>query len=181
MYLVLRPPWGSATTANAPIDAAVAASPPDAGAKAKPKRSRPNNRVAHGSDDTADEPVVLTAADRALETRGDDVALPAQRIDMAGGSEARPLDDGEISATLSSQSGAVRDCVVQAATGTELSATITIQMVVDGGGRVIKTRIEAPHYLFGQGLYACASRALRALRFPATGAPTRVSFPVHLG
>ena len=54
-------------------------------------------------------PGLAGAADRALEWRGDEVALPAQTIDMAGGGgEARPLDDGEIGATINSQAGGAR-------------------------------------------------------------------------
>jgi hypothetical protein len=46
---------------------------------------------------------------------------------------------------------------------------------------VTRSRLEAPRYLFERGLLGCAQRALGRLRFPATGAPTLVTFPVHLG
>lgn len=187
MYLVLRPPWGGGA-ALAPSDAGVvAAAPPDAGvAKPKKKKRRIAGSPAQPGDpgdaDTEDtEPVALTAADRALEWRGDEVALPAQRIDMGAGGEARALEDGEINSTVSGQSAGVRQCVVQGATGTDLAATITIKLVVDGSGRVTKSKLQAPRYLFEKGLLGCAQRALRGMKFPATGAPTLVTFPVHLG
>jgi len=123
--------------------------------------------------------VQLSAGDRALEARGDDVTLPARTIDMAGGN-ARPLDDSEINAGVG-QAHAVRSCVVAGATNTDLRATITVQMVVDGNGHVTRSRIEAPHYMMEHGLVGCIQRAVRGLHFPATGAPTLVTFPVNLG
>lgn len=182
MYLVLRLSWGGATTASAPLDAGtLATAPTDAGAKPKKKpRRRPTGSSLPGQPDDGPEPVELAAADRVLEWRGDDVSLPPQRIDMGGG-EARSLEAGEINSTVGNQTAGVRECVVQSATGTDLRATITIQMVVDGNGRVIKTKLHAPRFLFSHGLYACASRSLRGIRFPSTGAPTLVTFPVNLG
>jgi hypothetical protein len=193
MYLALRPPWGGGTTTSAPIDAGtpVAQAPGDAGV-GKPKKKRrprpPGTMPAPGTGSSDEEyyeetdpMVTLTAADRALEWRGDDVTLPPTKIDMGGGGEARPLDDSEINGTIGSQAGGVRDCVVQGATNTDLSATITIKLLVDGRGRVTRSRIQAPHYLFEHGLLGCAQRALGRMHFPATGGPTIVTLPVNLG
>lgn len=199
MYLALRPPWGGeATTAPTAIDAGVvSAAPSDAGAGKKKKRKRARGAgtvAAPGELPTIDgtydegeyteetEPLVqLSASDRALEWRGDDVTLPATKIDMAGGKESRPLDDNEINATIGSQANGVRDCVVNGATNTDLRATITVKMVVGGDGRVTKSRIQAPRYLFSKGLLTCVQRSLGRMKFPATGAPTSVSLPVTLG
>jgi hypothetical protein len=186
MYLGLRGPWGGGGSSAAP-DAAIAVAPADAGvAKPKKKRRPPRSGTPlPGTPDPEDvdetSPVELTAADRTLEWRGDAVALPPHKVDMAGGGEARALEDSEINATVGNQTAGVRECVVAGATGTDLRATITIQLVVDGNGRVGKSRIQAPRYLFGKGLLACAQRALSRMRFPATGAPTLVTFPVNLG
>ena len=186
MYLTLRPPWAGGA-ATAPSDAGIAVAPPDAGTagKAKPKRRPGRGTVAApavGGEAEETEIVSLTEADRRLEWRGDPVALPARKLDMAsGGDEGRPLDDGEIGAVVSGQTGGVRACVVRGAAGTDLRATITIELLVDGSGRVTRSRLEAPRYLFQHGLLGCARRALGQMRFPATGAPTRVTFPVHLG
>lgn len=187
MYLVLRPPWGrriETVASNGPPVVVVA---PDAGtAKPKPKhrRSRQGSSANVSQTDPEPEeiaPLPLTAADRALEWRGDTVALPPQTIDMAGGGEARPLDDGEINATLTRQAGGVRDCVVQGASNTDLRATITVKLLVDGKGRVTRSQIHAPRYLLEHGLLGCAQRALGRIQFPATGAPTLVTLPVKLG
>ncbi|MBL9015423.1 MAG: hypothetical protein JNL83_14660 [Myxococcales bacterium] len=192
MYLALRPPWGGGATTSAPIDAGVpvAQVPGDAGV-AKPKkkrRPRPPGTVAPpggGSDEEyyeeTDPMVTLTAADRALEWRGDDVTLPPTRLDMGGAGEGRPLDDGEINSTIGSQAGGVRDCVVQGATNTDLRATITVKLVVDGSGRVTKSKLQAPRYRVEKGLLTCVPRAVGRMKFPATGAPTAVTLPVSLG
>ncbi len=194
MYLALRPPWGGAA-APAPVDAGVVATAPgDAGSTTKPKKKkrRPAGTVsAPGTPGTVGEEeyyeeteptvVPLTDADRRLESRGDDTKLPATKIDMGGGGEARPLDDNEIHSVISNQAGGVRDCVIQGATGTDLRATITVQLVVDGAGKVIKSRIQAPHYLFEKGLQGCIQRAAGRMKFPSTGAATLVTLPINLG
>lgn len=187
MYLTLRPPWGG-SAAPAPSDAGIAAAPSDGGVAGKPKPKRKPGRrggtvaAPPGAEDQEEtEPPPLTEADRRLEWRGDAVALPPRKLDMAAGDAARPLDDGEINSVISGQTGGVRDCVVQGATGTDLRATISIELLVDGGGRVTKSRMQAPRYLFEHGLLGCAQRALGRLKFPATGAPTLVTFPVNLG
>ncbi|MEO8705897.1 MAG: hypothetical protein ABI867_38050, partial [Kofleriaceae bacterium] len=126
MYLVLNLRWAGGGTA-APVDAAVASAPVDGGTKkpGKKPRRRPGAPIQPGEPETEEtEPVALTGADRALEWRGEATTLPTQKIDMAGGAEARKLEDSEINATVGNQTGAVRDCVVQGATGTDLRATI---------------------------------------------------------
>ncbi len=164
--------------------------PADAGSgkpKKKKKRRPPGTVATPGSPDEEEyyeetEPLpVLTDADRRLEWRGDDVSLPATKLDMGAGGEARKLDDNEINATIGSQAGGVRDCVIQGATGTDLRATITVKLVVDGSGRVSKSKLQAPHYLFEKGLLGCVQKAVGRMKFPGTGAATLVTLPVNLG
>ena len=175
----------------------VAASPSDAGAgKPKKKPHGGHRRPAGGGpmaagdeggwtgNDTVEEGpapqlIPLTPADRALEWRGDDTSQRPGKIDMANNAESRSLDDGEIQSTIGSQSGPAQTCVTTAATNTNLSGTITIKMVVDGNGRVIKSKLQAPHYMFEHGLLACVKGALARMHFPATGASTLVTMPIN--
>jgi hypothetical protein len=193
MYLVLRPPWAHRAVTVASEGPPVVVVGSDAGVT-KPKKPRKRARPAAGQTATqpggerdepdeieAPPPPVLTAADRALEWRGDEVALPPRTIDMAGGGEARGLDDVEINQVINSQAGGVKDCVVQAAIDTDLRAAITVKLLVDGRGRVTRSRIQAPHYLFEHGLLGCTQRALGRVHFPATGGATIVTLPVNLG
>jgi hypothetical protein len=199
MYIALRPPWSSG-------DERVATAPPDASAgsatasakKSKSKkggRRRGGGNTVGGGDDgwaegegggdgdapaEAEPPIVLTAADRAMEWRGDNLGMPPKRIDMEDGRETRSLDDGEIAATIDRRGGAAIDCMVRAATGADLSATVTMKMVVSGDGKVGKLKVHAPRFLFENGLYACARRAAARFDFPATGAATLVTAPFEL-
>jgi hypothetical protein len=191
MYLVLRPPWAPRTHAPPADSPPVVLVPGDAGVPHPKKRRRPHPGAGQpagpatvSADGESEDPLPpsLTAADHALEWRGDDVSLPPQHLDLAaGGAQPRALDDGEINQTVTGQAGGVRDCVVQGATGTDLSATITVRLLVDGRGRVTRSRIQAPHYLFEHGLVGCTQRALGRMHFPATGGATIVTLPVNLG
>ena len=192
MYLALRPPWGGGATA--PRDAAVVVEAPaeDAGVGKKKKRPRRPGGGQPGGDDQdwinsgggeETEPVKLvqlSAGDRQLEWRGDDTSPPKQSIDMNKGGESRSLDNGEIQATIASQSGPAQACVVRAAANTDLYGTITVKMVVDGNGKVTRSRVQAPRYLHSQGVLSCVQGALRSWKFPATGAPTLVTLPINL-
>jgi hypothetical protein len=196
MYLALRPPWAGGGAA--PSDAGVVASAPsDAGPAKKKKRGRRGGRNgggganqpggddedwanSGGGDETEPAQLVqLTAADRAMEWRGDDTSPSKQSLDMSNGAEARSLDNGEISSVISSQSGGVQNCVIEAATNTDLSGTITVKMVVEGTGRVSRSRVQAPRYLHNHGVLSCIQRQLKSMKFPATGAPTLVTLPVN--
>ena len=193
MYLVLRPPWGGHGTSVPSDGPTVVAVKPDAGVK-KPKK--PHRRPSSGQvlrepvgdgeqapDETEPLPpqlVALSAADRALEWRGEDTILPPNKIDMGNGAEARHLEDGEIQSVIAAQSGPMQQCVVAGATNTDLKGTITVKMIVDGQGHVTKSRVQAPHYLFEHGLLDCAHRALGRMKFPAVGQATLVTLPVTL-
>ena len=187
MYLVLRSPWGHRATTSASegppvvmIGTAAGVTKPAKKKRTRPRSATPSLQTSDGELDEA-EPAPLTAADRALEWRGDEVVLPARTIDMAGGGEARGLEDGEINGVINSQAGGVKDCVVQGATNTDLRATITVKLLVDGHGKVTRSRVQAPRYLLEHGLLGCTQRAVGRMRFPATGGATIVTLPVNLG
>jgi hypothetical protein len=200
MYLVLRTPWAARGTPPAAGDQ-VAQAPSDAGVGAKPKKKKRGRRPgalssghqpgpggededwanSGGGEETEPQKLVqLSASDRQLEWRGDDTSPPKQSLDMSSNAEARSLENGEISNVISSQSSPTQACVVQAAGNTDLSGTITVKMVVDGTGKVTRSRVQAPRYLHSQGVLPCIQRALRNMKFPATGAPTLVTLPVNL-
>jgi hypothetical protein len=196
MYLVLRPPWGG--QASAPGDAGVVAAAPGDAAPPKKSKKRVHRRPSGGAasnpggdsddqawrdqgdvvEDTGPPPVQLSAADRALEWRGDDVSPPPRKMDMSN--DARPLEDSEIRSVIASQSSGAQHCVVQAGNNADLKATITVKMVVDGQGRVQRTKMQAPHYLFEHGLLPCIKSAVAEMKFPATGMPTLVTMPINL-
>lgn len=196
MYLALRPPWASQSTAQTAPET-VAQAPGDAGV-GKPKKKRPRRGGGGGGhvpgpggedEDWANsggpeetEPaklIQLSASDRALDWRGDDTTPPKQSLDMGNGAESRSLDNSEIQSVIASESGGVQSCVMKAATNTDLSGTITVKMVVMGNGKVTRSRVQAPRYMFSQGLLGCVQRELAGWHFPATGSPTLVTLPVN--
>lgn len=198
MYLVLRAPWAAHGTPPAASDQ-VAEARSDAGVAGKPKKKKRARRPgalagnqpgpggededwanSGGGDETEPQKLVqLTAADRQLEWRGDDTTPPKQSLDMNNGAESRSLENSEISNVLSSQSGPTQTCVIEAATNTDLSGTITVKMVVEGTGKVSRSRVQAPRYLHNQGVLSCIQRSLRNMKFPTTGSPTLVTLPVN--
>jgi hypothetical protein len=192
MYLILAAPWQSEP-------AAVAAVPPDAGSgaavatgkkKKGGKARRPPGTARPGEDEgdyepgeveeTGPPPIVLTAADKELVWQGDAVKPPARTLDMSDDGGGRTLDDGEISSVVNGQGGAVIDCMLSAAGGSGIAGTVTLKMIVEGNGKVGKLRVQAPRYLFAQGMHACVKRAAGRFDFPATGAPTLVVMPFEL-
>jgi hypothetical protein len=182
MYLAVHRGGG----APVPPDAGVVAIATDAGvpAKKKPRRHRVGGggttvSLDEGIDDAP--AVVLTDGDRKLVWQGDDVSIGARTIDMsAGGDDARPLEQGEINAGLSSGASSFEHCISSSVAGAELSSSITLQMQVDGKGQVAKVRVQAAQWLFAHGLYACMRGAAKRLSFAATGAPTVVTEPFTL-
>jgi hypothetical protein len=198
MYLALKTPWASHGTPPA-ASGQVAEAPSDAGVGTKGKKKKRGRRPGGGGgggnqpggDDEdwansgggeeteAPRLVQLSAADRTMEWRGDDTSPPKQTLDMNSGGESRSLDNGEIQSVIGSSSGPVQQCVIEAATNTDLSGTITVKMVVEGTGKVSRSRVHAPRYLHNQGVLSCIQRSLRSWKFPATGSPTLVTLPVN--
>ncbi|HPH70657.1 MAG TPA: hypothetical protein PLF40_33125 [Kofleriaceae bacterium] len=186
MYLGLKQPWR--TTA---VQVAISVDAPPATVDAsgtKPKKRSTKPRVpgtsdsSDGNDGGSEEtaPPVLAASDRALQWHGSDFGMPPRTLDMAqGGDDGRPMSDSEINAGL--RSAGILECVLQTATGTDLQATITVKLLVDGTGKVSKHRVQAPRYLQEHGLPSCVAKALARARFAATGAATLVTAPFSLG
>ena len=175
-WLLIERPWQGAPAADVAA-AADAGAEPAADTRGKRKRRGGRRAAAEGEA----PPPELTAADRAMVSRGPAISLPARTVDMAGGGDdGRPLQAGEIDDTIRGASGPVLACIEEARAGAELRATVKLQLLVGGDGRVGKVRVSAPRWLIQHGLADCASAAARRWRFPATGAPTVVDAPFHI-
>jgi hypothetical protein len=186
MYLATRHGGTSAPT-PAPTVVAVAT---DAGAPPAKKRHRhhvggggggtssPGGADTAGSDDVIDPAIVLTDADKAMLTQGDDVSLGPSTVDMtSGGDDARHLEQGEINAGISGGQSALEECIGKSIAGADFASQVNLDMIVDGKGQVTKVRMQAPRWLFAHGLGPCLRAAAKRLSFAATGAPTKVSVP----
>ncbi len=191
MYLALEKPWQRGEpVAPAVVQSDEPAAPEPAVKKGKKRRGR-GNGAGRGDELLGSEgggvpeetaPLIeLTAAERKLAWRGPEIALPPAQLDMSSDDGSRSLHDDEIRETVREQSRPIIDCLVSAASGTDLRATVTIRMLVDGKGNVTKHRLQAPQYLLDHGAPACVDKAVGRLRFPATGAFTLVTTPFELG
>lgn len=187
MYLGLTQPWQQATpsvvrTVDAPsaVHDGGFTKPANRPGRSKGKSTSGARDPVEPSPTDETAPPALTANDRGLAWHGADFGLPTKSIDMSGNAgQGRPLTDNEINTGL--RSTGILECVVQAATGTDLQATITVKLLVDGSGRVGKHRVQAPRYLQDHGLPVCVAKAVGRARFAATGAATLVTAPFVLG
>jgi hypothetical protein len=180
VYLALERPWEREAVAVAAIDAGPEIAADEVAPKRKPGKGRRGKRAGSVELQVEGEVLELSAADRKLEWKGDAVSVPAREVDFGSEGGGQPLSAGEINQVLGNQSQGILSCITSARGNAQLSATIVVKMLVEGDGRVSKTRVRAPAYLFKHGFYGCARKAARALRFPATGAPTVVEAPYDL-
>lgn len=173
MYLV-----GHFEAGTPSITAAPPSSAPDAGRGKKRRRAEPQGAI--NPSPSEDLPVSLTNTDRQAGAEGDTLRASPTTVDMSDSAAQRELTQSEIDAAFAQKSDALTGCITEARGPAPLSGRIVAGVVIDGSGRVIRTRIEAPNYLLHHGLYICARRALVTLRFPAIGRETVVTVPIDL-
>jgi hypothetical protein len=191
-YLALRGPGSSAPASVVATDAGTTT---DAAARSRRRgvKRRPTARPAaaaqavdeteeSGTAVTDDKPAVpeLGAHERQLAWRGAPIATPTRRLDLAGARDGRQLSQDEIDRGIRSNSAAVTACVREARGDAPLAGTVTLEFLVEGNGRATRSRVRAPQYLLDRGLLACSQRAVRGMRFAATGAPTIVTVPFEV-
>jgi len=122
----------------------------------------------------------LSAHDRQVAWHGPAIATPVRRLDLAGGREGRRLSQDEIDRGIRSNAAAVTSCVREARGDAQLTGTVTLEFLVEGNGRATRSRVRAAQYLLDRGLPACTQRAVRGMRFAATGAPSIVTVPFEV-
>jgi hypothetical protein len=176
MYLALERPWRSAGVAPQAMPDAGVGGEPAVATKAKKKR-RPRRSGAGAAPIDREEAATLTAADLRMIWNGDAVARPPASVDMSADGEARSLDGGEIQAALDGGGEALTTCVARGVGAASWSGDVTVKLLVDGDGRVTKTRVHAPAFTFEHGLLACMRQGAARLRFPAVGGWTVVTVP----
>jgi hypothetical protein len=115
--------------------------------------------------------------DLRMQWKGDAVERPPASVDMSADGDARSLDGGEIQAAIDDGGGALTDCVGRAVGDSAWSGDVTLKLLVDGGGKVAKSRVHAPAFTFDRGLLACMRQGAARLRFAAVGGWTVVTVP----
>lgn len=177
-YAALERPWAGGEVADTGDAGPVIAEADDKKPDKKKRRKKRGNQVEIQVD--GDDIPELSAADRQLIWKGDKVALPKQSIDMGSEGGGRPLSGSEINSVVQGQSDRMLACITSARGNAQLASKIEVEMLVNGDGRVEKSRFRAPKYLFDNGFYGCARKAANAMRFPATGGFTVVEAPYDL-
>jgi hypothetical protein len=176
MYLALERPWRSAAGAPEVISDAGAGADPAVASKAKKKR-RPRRGGGGSSPVDSEEAATLTEADRRMVWKGDAVERPPASVDMSADGEARSLDGGEIQGAIDTGGDALRDCVARGVGAASWNGDVTVKLLVDGDGKVVKSRVHAPAFTFDHGLLGCMRQGAARLRFPAVGGWTVVTVP----
>jgi hypothetical protein len=191
-YLALRAPGSSAPPPAAAVDAGTATDGAPATRRHGGKRRRVARAAAsagadedgaeNGTTAAADEPALpeLGARDREVAWRGPAIETPTRRLDLTGARDGRQLSQDEIDRGIRSNAAAVTACVREARGDAPLAGTVTLELLVEGNGRATRSRVRAPRYLLDRGLLACSQRAVRGMRFAATGAPTIVTVPFEV-
>jgi hypothetical protein len=174
-WAALTKPWeGDELAVPEVADAAPVA---DKGKRKKRRRRR--RRKGAREQVPIDEVVQLSAADRQMISKGPAIKLPPKSVDFAG-EGGRPLDQSEINAGVRRASKSMISCIAKARGNAEMTAKITLKMLVGPNGRVLKRQVRAPRYLISNGLYQCTGSAAGRMGFPSTGAHTLVTVPFDL-
>jgi hypothetical protein len=163
MYLALRKPADKAPAAAAPVDAG-------ADVAKKPKKKR-------GGGGSSTAPPAPGELDTRMQWKGDAVERPPATVDMSSDADARSLEGSEIQAGIDAGGGALTDCIGKAVGDSAWSGDITLELLVDGDGKVAKSRVRAPAFTFDRGLAACMRQGAARLRFAAVGGWTVVTVP----
>jgi hypothetical protein len=149
-------------------------------------RRRKRGRATGG--EAASEPLAtiapelqLQAGDETPATQGDALGR-TESIDLTSGEEAaHELGVEEVERVFAPARAAVSGCISRAVGDYPLSAaTVEVGFRVERGGRVERVRVTAPALLQKQGLYRCVRPLVAALRFPASGGASVVTFPFQL-
>lgn len=180
-YLALEQPWAGDAVASGADAGPLVAEGTGKGKKRKKRKKRRKRKPGDVQIEVAGDDIPeLSAADRKLKWKGDAISLPKRSVDMGSDDGGRPLSGSEINATIRSQQDRILACITKARGNAQLKAKITVKMLVNGSGRVQKSRFRAPGYLFDHGFYGCARKAASAMSFPTTGGHTVVEVPFDL-
>jgi hypothetical protein len=150
------------------------------------KRPRGATRLARGSaagDESASEPVHLSAADLHTVAQGDDLSRPdVLKLDMSNDKELAELSQDQIDERFRGQEPAILDCITRARPDPEtyVPGRVTIKFRIQRAGTVRGVRVEAPAILQRNGLFGCVKGVVGHLRFPSAGTSQIVSYPFTL-
>lgn len=129
--------------------------------------------------------VPVRPSDKAAATLDAIVSNPAvlARLDLSPPAERDPNDKGpltqdDINRVIKAGSRDVRTCYSkQLETYPKLAGKIVIAFEIAGTGTVVKATVAPGSTLANDAVRNCIVERIKALKFPATGAPTKVNYP----
>jgi hypothetical protein len=116
-----------------------------------------------------------------MVTQGDALGRP-ERIDLSQtGDDARELQQEDLDRTFRPSEPAILRCITDALGDAPLeSGKVEVGLRVERSGQVNRVRIEAPQLLQRNGLSRCIRGVVTALKFPASGGASVVTYPFEL-
>ncbi|HEX4458838.1 MAG TPA: AgmX/PglI C-terminal domain-containing protein [Polyangia bacterium] len=153
---------------------AVAATPATPAQKERHRRARRGN-----GDSPAAPEVHLQPGDEKMRAEGDALGRP-EHLDLSE-PDAHELTQEELDQTFHEASPRIEKCITDALGDAPLeTGRVEVGLRVEKSGAVNRLRVEAPALLQRQGLTRCVRAAVTALRFPASGASSVVTYPFEL-
>ena len=157
---------------------------PTAGKTPRRRRRKGRGRRRASAAPAADAPTrrAPTAAEVRAASEGPSLNS-TDYVDLTkGGSTGAALDEADITSKVRAIDPKVVACIDRAR-GDEVefkAATVTLSFRIERSGSVSKVRVKAPALLMKQGLYRCVRDVVTALRFPASGRSTIMTYPYRL-
>jgi hypothetical protein len=147
-------------------------------ARAIPAAPAPKDRRRRVRTSAAPE-VRLQPGDEKMVAQGDALGRP-ERIDLSE-PDARELSQDDLDATFHHAQPAIERCITESLDDAPLeTGRVEVGLRVEKSGAVSRVRVEAPSLLQQHGLSRCVRNAVTALRFPASGGASVVTYPFEL-
>jgi hypothetical protein len=147
-----------------------------------PPQKDPRRRRHAAGPGAATPEVTLRPGDEKMTAQGDALGRP-ERIDLSkeAKDDERELSQEDLDRVVHAAEPQISRCITDALGDAPLeTGRVEIGLRVERSGEVKRLRVEAPALLVRQGLYRCLRGVVGALRFPASGGASVVTYPFEL-
>jgi hypothetical protein len=146
---------------------------------AVPAKELKRRRRHASGEPSAPAEVQLRPGDEKMVAQGDALGRP-EHIDLTL-PDARELSQDDLDRVFRPSEPEILRCISDALGDAPLeTGRVEVGLRVDRSGQVSRVRVEAPQLLQRNGLTRCVRGIVTALRFPASGGATVVTYPFEL-
>jgi hypothetical protein len=140
----------------------------------------PKRRRRHGSGEANAPPEIqLKPGDEKMVAQGDALGR-AEHLDLSQ-PDAKELPQEEIDRVIRAADGSIVRCISEAVGDAPLeNGRVEVGLRVEKSGSVSRVKVEAPQLMQRNGLTRCIRGVATALRFPASGGASVVTYPFEL-